>query len=126
MLDAAERGALDDLLARHGAGLLVLYGSAAEGVDDPRDIDVAVHPDREGFDPATFVTELSELIGFERIDVIDLSRAGSVARSEALGFGMPLFESEPGRFAETQMVAWAQRMDTRWLRDLELAYLAGR
>jgi hypothetical protein len=47
-----------------------------------------------------------------------------LARSEALGWGEPLYERRPGRFAEEQMRAMGLRMETGWLLDLQLQALA--
>lgn len=57
---------------------------------------------------------------------MDLTRAGVLARSEALGTGEPLYERRSGIFAEQQMRALGQRMENGWLFDLQLAALEQR
>ena len=63
-------------------------------------------------------------LGFERIDVMDLRRAGGVALAQALGRGELLFEATPGMFAEKQILALVRQADTKWMRDLQLEALA--
>lgn len=63
-------------------------------------------------------------LGFERVDLMDLARAGEVARVQALGRGELLYEATPGTFAERQILAFVQHADTRWMRDLQLQALS--
>lgn len=121
---AAADGRLGAVAARHDVDLLVVFGSAVGGTGTPHDLDLAVGHGG-GLDVLAFVEELYGLTGYEGVDVMDLRRAGIVARGESLGHGRLLWESADGRFAEAQVVALATMWDTRWLRDLELAQLAG-
>jgi hypothetical protein len=59
------------------------------------------------------------------VDVVDLDRAGPVAR-QALVPGEPLYESEPGGFVTAQMRASGERLSTEWMRRNSLERLAGR
>lgn len=120
---AAADGRLRQLAADHGLRLVVAFGSAVRDEAPPRDLDLAVEPSG-GVDLLRLHADLSSLADTEDLDVLDLSRAGIVARAEALGGGEPLHEAEPGRFAEAQVTALAQLWDTRWLRDVELRTLA--
>ena len=89
----------------------------------PGDLDLAVLTTGNG--RAIQVLEaLTAHLGFERIDVLDLSRADGVARAQALRRGELLHEAVPGTFAEQQM-AVVRQADTRWLRDLQPQALAG-
>jgi hypothetical protein len=47
-----------------------------------------------------------------------------VARAAALGVCERLYEDEPGLLANRQMAAVAERMDTAWLRRLDLELMA--
>lgn len=124
VLVAAGDGAVRSLARRHGVRLIVVFGSAVEPGRQPADLDLAVDHDGD-IDLLALGEDLYRLTGYERVDILDLPRAGIVARAKALGRGRLLFEREPGRLAEAQMVALALLWDTRWLRDLELDVLAG-
>lgn len=127
-LARAEQAVTDGTVARlgdrFGLRLLVLFGSVAEGGPAPQDLDVAFE-DEGNVDVVGLHEALYELTGFERIDLMDLGRAGIVARARALGRGVPLFEAPAGLFARQQMAAVTLLADTRWLRDVELEMLAG-
>ena len=49
-----------------------------------------------------------------------LDRAGPVARERALVGCLALYESESGAYARAQIAAVGERMDTDWLRALDL------
>jgi predicted nucleotidyltransferase len=108
-----------------GIRLLVVFGSAIheERLREPEDLDVAVLL-AEGADLVDVVNGLLDLVRCDALDVMDLSRAGVVARAAALGVCEPLYEDEPGLFANRQMAALAERMDTAWLRLLDLELMA--
>lgn len=118
---------LERICARHGVRVMTAFGSAARGNPDARDLDLAV-----AFEPGhrrdvlALLAELVDLAGADAIDLMELDRAGPVARERALVATMPLFESEPGALARLQMAAMLERMDTDWLRRLDLDLLAQR
>lgn len=123
---ARSAGTLAALCDRHGLRLLVVFGSASREADAERaaDLDLAFLPGPP-VDQLALLQGLYELTGYESVDLMDLSRAGIVARAHALGRGQLLFEDEAHRFAEQQLLAIARRADTQWLRNLELGVLAG-
>ncbi len=45
-----------------------------------------------------------------------LNRAGPVARERALVGGRPLYQHQPDDFANAQIAAIMERLDTAWLR----------
>lgn len=115
---------------RHAVKLLVVHGSVLDRAPlrPPNDVDLAFRyePDA-GRDVVSLINELLDLTHFDGLDLMDLGRAGPVARARALGpDSVLLYESERGLFAETQMAAFAEEMDTRWLRRLDLELLAGK
>jgi predicted nucleotidyltransferase len=122
---AAASGELGDLCTRRGIRLLVAFGSAVRGRVPPRDLDVAV-----AFEPGAdrdvigLTNDLVSLVGTSAVDVMMLDRAGAVARERALVGTVPLFEGEPGVFAGAQIAAMLERMDTAWLRRLDLETMA--
>lgn len=119
---AAQDGRLEELCGRHGIRVLTVFGSAARPDTDPRDLDVAV-----GFEPGSagdvlaVLAALSDLTGSDDVDLLVLERAGPVARERALVQCLPLYESEPTAYATAQVAAMGERMDTDWLRALDLA-----
>lgn len=132
---AAADGGLADLCLRHGIDLVTVFGSAVrharagtDAAEPPaRDLDVAVRFDPSGGDVVAVATELADLLGFSAVDVMDLGRAGVVARSRALGpDAEPLLEAAPGLHATAQMAALTTEMETERLRRWDLELLAGR
>ena len=124
--ELAQAGELDDLLRRLDVELLTLHGSAAETepLRPPADVDVAVLHGPQG-DLLATIGALVTLLELDEVDVMDLRRAGPVARAQALGPGcVPLYESRSGLYAEHQMRALTERMETAWLRRLDLELLA--
>lgn len=123
---AAIAGELDGLCGRHAVRLLVAFGSAARHEGEGRDLDLAIafEPGVEA-DVVGLLGDLSEIVSTDRIDVMDLGRAGPVARERALVATVPLYESEPGAFALAQMAAMLERMETAWLRRLDLEAMSG-
>jgi predicted nucleotidyltransferase len=122
---AADSGALGELCRRYAIRLLAVFGSVLDRTRAPRDLDVAVAFEPGGaLDFIALVDELMSLTGVERLDVLDLGRAGPVARERALVGSLPLYETEPGVFARAQMAAITERMETEWLRRLDLELMS--
>lgn len=122
---AATSGELDSVCERHAVTLLTAFGSAAQDDEDARDLDIAVafKPDGNA-DPLALIDDLAAAYGPAEIDLMDLSRAGPVARKHALVDCVLLYERERGTFARTQLAAILEYMDTAWLRRIELDLLA--
>ncbi len=120
----ARDGKLARVCREAGIELLVAFGSAIdpEWPVPPRDLDLAVLLAGDS-DLLRAFNALATHLGTERIDVMDLGRAGDVARAQALGRGELLYERTSGTFAEQQILAIVQRADTKWLRDRQLAAL---
>ncbi len=110
-------------MERFGIQVLSLFGSAATGAPHPSDLDVGVIAG-DSLDLVELVSELAELLGTDRVDVVDLNRASVVLKAEALA-GIPLYEVEPDQFVTEQIRAFGERMDTAWLRRLDLETMAG-
>ncbi len=110
---------------RYGVDLLVAFGSAVRAGRSPADLDLAVRfaPPHSGV--LELLDELARIAGTDRIDLMDLGAAGPIARERALVGGLPLFEAGPGAFARAQIAAMMERMDTAWLRRLDLELMAG-
>jgi predicted nucleotidyltransferase len=126
LLAAARTGELDVVCRRHRIRVLTVFGSAAR--DDPaaRDLDVGVllEPDAS-IDYLPLIRDLELLTGGD-VDVVHLNDAAPVLRERALVGSVVLDESEPGAWATASTAAVLERMDTEWLRRMDLDLLADR
>ncbi len=126
LLAAAENGELERVCRSHGVDLLVLFGSAARAEGEPADLDVAYRFARDHAGGVlALLDDLASLAGTSKIDLLDLGRAGPVARERALVGVVPLYQATSGLYAKAQMAATGERMDTAWLRRLDLGLMAG-
>ena len=99
-----------------GLRLLVLFGSAALGrARSESDIDLAVQCDGLA-DLDAFYLALAPRLGTDRLDLIDLRRAGPLLGMAVARTGRPLFEREPGAFREFQSLASRRYCDADKLR----------
>jgi predicted nucleotidyltransferase len=122
---AAESGELDRLCARHRVRILTVFGSAAHGEPAARDLDIGVmfEPDTNP-DYLAIIGDLMELTD-ANVDFVHLNRGGPVIKERALVGSIALYESEPGALAKAQVAAVLERIDTRWMRQLDLELMAG-
>lgn len=97
-------------------GLVVLFGSTAKGRRrGGSDVDVAVHC----AGPAeldTLYGVLAPALGSDRLDLVDLRRAGPLLAMEVARSGRLLYESRPGAFRQFQSLASRRYCDTAKLR----------
>ena len=122
---ALADGRLTALCERHEVEVLTLHGSVARGEPDPRDVDLAVAFRTDRPDLVGLVVSLVDLLGTDDVDVMDLARAGVIARARGLAHGAePLYEATAGAFARLQMAAMALEMDFAPLRQAQLRLLA--
>ncbi len=105
---------------RYHVKMLVVFGSVLRAGGVPRDVDIAVEYDIADPDVLGFLDELSEIAGTSAIDLMDLGRANPVARERALVGGRVLAQAWLGLFGRAQMAAMMERMDTDWLRRIDL------
>lgn len=122
---AASDGRLDEVCAEHSVRVLTVFGSTVRDAAEARDLDVAVgfeHGSRP--DLLLLIDALSRLTGSDDLDLLVLDRAGPVARERALVGCLPLFESSRGAYARARDRAMMERMETDWLRRLDLELLA--
>lgn len=125
LVAAAEDGRLSTLCDRNSVEILTTFGSAIRDTGEPGDLDIAVKFRTDApSDVLTFIEELAELTGIDDLDVMDLDRADPVARSVALTECEPLFEATEGGYVRAQIRAVQERLDTAWLRTMELERLA--
>ncbi len=128
--EAASQEPLRDLCQRHGLNLVVVFGSVLDvGLDDdhgPRDLDVAVRyaPGKPTHSTLGLLDGLYRLTGSEQIDLMVLNLADPLPRERALTTGEPLFQLHPGDFANAQIAAMMERLDTDHFRRLELELMS--
>ena len=130
LLAAAHDGRLDQLCERFGVRVMSGFGSATrESLRAPNDLDVGVSFQRVPFqangpgDRVALWAALTELVDYERIDLVVLDIDDPVLRAEALT-GVPLYESALGQYAEAQIAALGERRDTAHFRRRNLELMA--
>lgn len=123
--ELARTGELPTRCGELDVDALVVFGSAADESRRHRagDLDVAVLLGRDG-DLLSVVNALVDLTRFGEVDVLDLGRAGPVATEQALVGTLTLYERVPGTLAGLRDRATMLRMDTDWLRRLDLDLMA--
>lgn len=127
---SATDGELAALCERHGVELLVVHGSVldVEPLRPAQDLDLAFRYVR-GADggQVALINDILQLTRIDEIDLMDLGRAGPVARARALApDSVVLYEADRGIFAEAQVAAMTETMETRWMRRRDLELLATR
>lgn len=96
--------------------LLVAFGSAVKGRMRARsDLDVAVRCTTPA-DLDSLYLALAPLLGTDRLDLVDLRRAGPVLMMEVARSGRVLYEKRPGVFRQFQSLASRRYCDTAKLR----------
>lgn len=99
--------------------LVVLFGSAASGRARPgSDVDVAVRCTGPG-DLDALYRLLAPRIGSDRLDLVDLHRAGPVLMMAVARAGRLLFERRPGLYRQFQALASRRFCDTAKLRHAQ-------
>ena len=66
---------------------------------------------------------LYDLTGAECFDVLDPHPCFPVARNRAVAGGLPLYQADPGTYANAQIAAMLERMETENFRRMELDLL---
>jgi predicted nucleotidyltransferase len=85
--------------ATPGLEMLMLFGSRARGDAHPRaDWDFG-YLSVQGLDVASLLADIVEIVGTDRVDLVDLGRAGGLLRYRAARDGRLLYEARP-RLAE--------------------------
>lgn len=122
----ADTGGLDELCREYGVRVLTVFGSAARGEAVPRDLDVGVLTEAGHTAlPPGFGVALADLAEIGEVDLVHLDRGGPLIRERALVGAVALYESEPAAFANAQMAAIAERVETDPMRRLNLDLMAG-
>lgn len=99
--------------------LVVLFGSAARGrVRPDSDVDVAVLTDSAADLESAFLA-LAPVFMTERLDLVDLRRAGPLLAFQVARSGLLLYERSPGAFRQFQSLASRRYADTKRLRDAQ-------
>lgn len=101
-------GELARIGARHpNLRLLILFGSRARADAQERsDWDLGYLADT-GLDPDALLLDLVNALGTDRVDLVDLARAGAQVRFRAAGEGRVLHEAAAGVFSKF----WIEAVD---------------
>lgn len=118
-----ESGELGRLCQRHGITLMVVFGSALHADGEPSDLDLAVRFNATNRDILQLHEDLYRLTGSEEIDLMVLGDAGPLARERAMTTGTAIYEKVSGAFANEQMAAIMERLETDHFRQLQLELL---
>ena len=120
------RNALARLARKHRLGLLVLFGSRAQGRARPKsDVDLAYLGSdlRRTPDLLRLWGDCADLFGTERVDLLDLRTADPLPVYEAFRGGRPLYEAKAGLFFDRYSYAARRFADTRKFREAEDEFL---
>lgn len=83
------------LLERHPVRLAYLFGSCARFPEQAEDVDLAILPDAE-FNFRAFYADLSEFLGTDRLDLLELPQAPFWLRKEIMEKGICIYEKHSG------------------------------
>jgi len=86
---------LPALFAHHPTRLVYLFGSAVHAPEHAQDIDLAILP-ASGFRLPPFYAELSELLGTDRLDLVELPQAPLWLREQIMRTGVCIYERTHG------------------------------
>lgn len=123
--DAVGDGRIAAICREFEADLLVVFGSTIAGAESPGDLDIAVRFAR--YDPSTvliFLDRLAAIADTDALDFVVLNTAGPVIKERALLRPLVLYESRPGVWANAQIAAIMERMETAPFRKLDLELMA--
>lgn len=111
------------LFEREGVQLAYLFGSLGQG-QPGHDVDLAILTRSElAFRLRGAITEC---LGTERLDLVDLRRASPVLRFEILRTGQLLYAADQALSERFEMATLQVYQDTAWLRRQQRAYLRER
>lgn len=123
--EIVDSGELAAAVAALGVDLVVLHGSALRA-GEPADVDVAVAFDPGGSERPFLdvVNALGRLVPGDHLDVLPLDTAGPVARHRALATAEVLYLGRPGAYADRQMAAFKEFLETERFRRLDIALMS--
>ena len=108
---------LAPLFEEEGLQLVLLFGSAAAGVAHGKsDIDLGFLFGRP-VDLLALTNRVIRLLHTDRVDVVDLRRAGSLLNFSVAKKGRLLYESSSGVYNEFCSLAFRRYVDSKKLRD---------
>jgi uncharacterized protein len=111
------QGRLAPLFKDKGLRLVLLFGSQASGeVHTESDIDLGFLYD-EPVDLLDLTNIIIQLLHRDRVDVVDLQRAGPLLCFSAARQGILLYERSPGQFHSFYSLSFRRYIDTKKLRD---------
>jgi predicted nucleotidyltransferase len=112
------------LLEREGVQLAYLFGSLGQG-QPGHDVDLAILT-HQGEPAFRLRPKITECLGTERVDLVDLRRASPVLRFEILRTGQLLYAADQALTERFELATLQVYRDTAWLRRQQRAYLRER
>ncbi len=112
--DIMERiGQLKPLFERHGVRLAYVFGSLAEG-RPANDVDLAILPDKWDF--FEMYPAITEILGTERLDLVNLKTAPPLLRFEVISTGKLIYKTDDDTENDFEMSVIREYHDTAHLR----------
>lgn len=122
---AVEDASIRDVCQDFAVDLLAMFGSAVSDPDTAQDLDIAVRFTRyDAGQVLILLDRLAEIADSDALDLVVLNTAGPVIKERALLRPLVLFESGPGVWANAQIAAMMERMETAPFRDAALALMS--
>ncbi len=97
--------------------LVVLFGSAARGEPNPRDLDIGIESASGELDEIDAAVRFARALESDAVDVADLRRANPVLLMSVARDGIPLYEATGSEFAAFWSLAMRRYADTKKFRD---------
>ena len=99
--------------------IVLLFGSTALGrAHKKSDVDLAFLFDRP-VDIVLLTNKVIQLLGTDRVDVVDLRRCSPLLKFAAVSQGTLLHERSPGLFVAVYSLAFRRYIDTQKLREAQ-------
>ena len=116
-VDVTElRARLTPLRERYRLELIILFGSAAKGLQRPQsDLDLAVLSEQP-MGIVAVTTDMIRVLHINRVDVVDLRRAPPLLAMEVARDGYLLYERHAGQYAGFSIACFRRYVDTAKLR----------
>lgn len=107
------------LSGQEGLKFAFLYGSVARGRAGPlSDVDVGVFHDPPRRDLRRLHPSLTEALGTDRLDLVQLNGAGPLLRQRVLRDGLPILVDDPAALTRFRYLSQLDYLDTAPLRQL--------
>lgn len=114
---------LQGLFQQEGVLLAYLFGSLAHG-DTGQDVDLAILPAKRNL--ASLRQKLWQLLGTQRLDLVNLKTASPVLRFEIIKNGLLIYKKDENVENDFELATLKQYKDTAYLRKKQVEVLKRR